>query len=378
MTARSRQDAPAKSTYLRFAEIANSSIEEIEPDDEVWALRSGMWQDRLEKTSLRRTKRAKAPRALTLAGHGISLRIEGGALTIRNGFTHYPQTRQTYRYFKGDLSLPEQIIVLDGNGSISFDVLAWLSEQKVAFAQINWKGEVVCISGASGYSANSHRVRWQLETREIFERRMQFSCGIITGKIEASIITLEKVVRKSDKWELAMKSAYAALTRLEENPPQSITDLRVLEANCAASYFRSWQGIPIKWRGTSRRPIPDNWAVLGQRSSPYHLAGNRNAGHPVNAMLNYAYSVLETEVRLKAITEGYDPTIGIMHEGTDGSSKFIFDLMEPERPKVDRKVLDFVKSHVFSPADFVLRADGVVRLTPQLARALVSTVVSQR
>jgi hypothetical protein len=34
-----------------------------------------------------------------------------------------------------------------------------------------------------------------------------------------------------------MKLAYSALTRLEENPPETITDLRVLEANCAASYF---------------------------------------------------------------------------------------------------------------------------------------------
>ncbi len=66
--------------------------------------------------------------------------------------------------------------------------------------------------------------------------------------------------------------------------------------------------------------------------------------HPVNAILNYAYATLESEIRIKAISEGYDPTIGIMHEGSDGSSKFIFDLMEPERPKVDRAVLDFVKT----------------------------------
>jgi hypothetical protein len=32
----------------------------------------------------------------------------------------------------------------------------------------------------------------------------------------------------------------------------------------------------------------------------------------------------------QAISDGYDPTIGIMHEGNDGSSKFIFDLMELE------------------------------------------------
>ncbi len=152
-----------------------------------------------------------------------------------------------------------------------------------------------------------------------------------------------------------MKSAYAALSRLEENPPETIFELRALEANCAASYFRSWVGMPIKWRGISRRPIPDNWHSIGQRSSPYHLAGNRNAAHPVNAILNYAYAVLESEIRIKAISEGYDPTIGIMHEGSDGSSKFIFDLMEPERPKIDRAVLDFVKGHVFDPADFVIR-----------------------
>jgi CRISP-associated protein Cas1 len=57
-----------------------------------------------------------------------------------------------------------------------------------------------------------------------------------------------------------------------------------------------------------------------------------------------------------------------MREGRDGSSKFIFDLMEPERPKVDRAMLDFVKATVFDPADFIIRSDGVVRLNSQLAR----------
>jgi CRISP-associated protein Cas1 len=138
--------------------------------------------------------------------------------------------------------------------------------------------------------------------------------------------------------------------------------------------FVLWQGTPIKWRGTSRRPIPENWHAIEQRSSPFHLAGNRNAAHPINTMLNYAYTVLESEVRIKVIAKGYDPMIGIMHDGRDGSSKFVFDLMEPERPKVDRVVLDFVKTTVFDPADFTIRSDGVVRLNPQLARAVVARV----
>jgi hypothetical protein len=32
-----------------------------------------------------------------------------------------------------------------------------------------------------------------------------------------------------------MKSAYSALTRLDENPPEAVIELRALEANCAAS-----------------------------------------------------------------------------------------------------------------------------------------------
>ena len=90
--------------------------------------------------------------------------------------------------------------------------------------------------------------------------------------------------------------------------------------------------------------------------------------------MNYAYAAPESEIRIKAISEGYDPTVGIMHEGNDGSSKFIFDFMEPERPKVDRTAPDFVRSHVFNPADFAIRSDGVCRLNPEMARMAVARV----
>jgi CRISPR-associated protein Cas1 len=340
-----------------------------------WATRSELWQSRVERASARRTKRAKPQSALILAGHGVSLRIHGGALVIKNGLTHYPQQRETYLFFRGDVDLPERIMLLDCSGSISFEVLSWLSEQKIDLIRIDWKGDIICVSGACGFSANPFRVKWQLETRENPALRIEYCRSIISKKIEASILTLEKSIRRSEKWERAISAAYAALTKLDAKSPETIIELRALEANCAAAYFRSWQGTPIKWRGTIRRPVPDNWHSIEQRSSPFHLAGNRKAAHPVNAILNYAYTVLESELRIKAIADGYDPTIGVMHEGRDGSSKFVFDLMEPERPKVDRAVLDFVKATVFDPADFTIRSDGVVRLNPQLARHVVALTV---
>jgi CRISP-associated protein Cas1 len=59
-----------------------------------------------------------------------------------------------------------------------------------------------------------------------------------------------------------------------------------------------------------------------------------------------------------------------MHYERDGAPAFVFNLVEPERPKVDRAVLAFLKSEALHPADFTIRADGVVRLNPELARTV--------
>jgi CRISP-associated protein Cas1 len=48
--------------------------------------------------------------------------------------------------------------------------------------------------------------------------------------------------------------------------------------------------------------------------------------------------------------------------------------MEPEPPWIDRAVLDFVKGNVFDPAGFVIRADGVCRVNPEMARMVVARV----
>jgi CRISPR-associated protein Cas1 len=56
---------------------------------------------------------------------------------------------------------------------------------------------------------------------------------------------------------------------------------------------------------------------------------------------------------------------------------FVFDWMEPERPKVDRAEVGFLKSEALHPADFTIREDGVVRLNPELAKKVtVSTLVA--
>jgi hypothetical protein len=42
--------------------------------------------------------------------------------------------------------------------------------------------------------------------------------------------------------------------------------------------------------------------------------------------------------RIESVADGYDPTLGIMHESREASSAFVFDPMEPERPIMDRSI----------------------------------------
>jgi hypothetical protein len=89
---------------------------------------------------------------------------------------------------------------------------------------------------------------------------------------------------------------------------------------------------------------------------------------------NYACTVLQIQLQIEATAEGYDSTVGIMHDSREGSSVFAFGLMEPERPKVDRRILEFVKAHKFHAADYLVRADGVCWLNPAMARRVAQVV----
>ncbi len=74
---------------------------------------------------------------------------------------------------------------------------------------------------------------------------------------------------------------------------------------------------------------------------------NRNTTQPVNAMLNYAYGILEHQVRMQVVAAGLDPRIGFFHGAYRDKVSLVYDLMEPLRPIVDWLILHFVRSTIF-------------------------------
>ena len=345
-------------------------------DADDWAERSKHWIAETSAILPKRRLRQRNPAPMILCGHGVSMRIENGSLVIRDGFTHYPQQQAQYRHFPRDLDLPTRILLLDGSGTLSFDVLSWLAEQGVALARVKWTGEVATVASGTGYAANREKLAWQNETRADSAKRLAFAAELIRQKITASIATLENHVPVSRSRVIAIDKACAGIDRLTTETFDDLNAIFAVEGECASAYFAAWHGMPILWTGTARRPVPDGWQTYAGRSSLATgvKAENRNASHPVNAMLNYAYAVKLAHMQIQAIADGYDPTIGIMHNGKRGSPALILDLIEPERPRVDARILDLIKTSKFASADFVIRANGACRLSPQLARKVASLI----
>jgi CRISPR-associated endonuclease Cas1 len=334
-----------------------------------WADRSEHWLGQHSARPLHRAVRERNKIPLVLCGHGVTLRVDRGTLAIQNGFTHYPQERETFRFFKGDLNLPPRIVMLDGSGSISFDVITWLSEQSVPLVRIDWRGEVASVVGGDAFAIKPERLQWQIETRNDAARRLDFCCDLIVEKLRASLRTMAECLPASTARQVAVARAEGGIARLVRRDVRSVDDVRDIEMRAAAAYFTAWRGVKLDWRSPGKFPIPDDWLAIGsRRSMRTPMASNRHATHPVNAILNYAYTALRSQVQIEAAADGYDARRGIMHFDRDDVQALVSDLMEPRRPVVDGRVLRFIARNKLSAVDFPIREDGVCRLSPQLAR----------
>lgn len=357
---------------MAFRNTAITMLDDEVSDDEAWAERGAYWQleaDPDVRTLTRSPGKARKP--LVLAGHGVRLRIDYGALVARSGFTHHPQKVREYRFFPGDPRLPSRLVLVEVDGYVTFDVVSWLSRQGIPLVVLDWRGRIVSVFGQETTGVDSELRRSQIDARDN-GAGLRLATHLIRGKLEGCRRTLA-VLPDSDANLAAAAKLKEILSTLHEHIPADVQELRLLEAQAANRYFAAWRGIDLPWKGTARRPVPPEWRRVGARQTLMR-PDNRHASHPMNALVNYGYGILESQIRIACAETGLDPSIGFLHANHPGRAALVFDLMEPLRPKVDRAVLEFVKGHAFSAADFAITDEGACRLHPQLARALVKQV----
>lgn len=97
---------------------------------------------------------------------------------------------------------------------------------------------------------------------------------------------------------------------------------------------------------------------------------------PVNAALNYAYSILEAKARTNLAWVGLSPYFGFLHAPLTQKEPAVYDLQEYERTTTDRAVLDLLGDPEVQRDGFVRTDHWVSRLSRPAAKKLVEGVTS--
>lgn len=161
-------------------------------------------------------------------------------------------------------------------------------------------------------------------------------------------------------------AAIAAVSSLK-----SLDALRLVEAQHALAYWRSVS--PVEMRGTSTWPtLWQTWN--GVRTSALSTE-NQHATHPMNALLNFGFAVAAARIESAAMAKGLDLTCGSLHETTRA---LVHDLLELDRARVTRAVLDYARGRRWKRADIKVDIRGEVRLSPGIARELAAIAIPSR
>lgn len=198
----------------------------------------------------------------------------------------------------------KRLVVIGSDGMISLAALRWLADQDASFVMLERDGSVLATTGP--VRSSDAKLRRAQALAHHSGASLRISRELIIRKLTGQ----EQVARE----KLLDLTTADTIARFKSELPSadSISTIRLVESQAARAYWLAWSTLPINFPKSDSNRVPDHWCSFGARASP--LTGSpRLASNPPNAILNYLYSVLESEARLAAAVLGLDPGLGVLH-----------------------------------------------------------------
>ena len=175
------------------------------------------------------------------------------------------------------------------------------------------------------------------------------------------IIKIRKLVEKQDLQLLdIMKNSE------KQDISKSIKQLMTYEGRIAGIYL-------------------DNLTVIFNQLNPeFHFTGrknktnsrNYNASDEINALLNYGYAILESEIRKVINGIGLDYSIGFLHEINQSRTPLVYDIQELFRWLIDISVIQLLEEKKIKKSDFIITENYHIRLGEDVAKRLIEKINS--
>ena len=196
--------------------------------------------------------------------------------------------------------------------------------------------------------------REQYRIADDSQRSCEIARNMIFGKLSNGASSIQRTLRDHAP-QVADCGLEDAARKVKELLPltlevSDLEALRGLEGVGAAAYFGVFDHLLLNrkedffFHGRNRRPPLDR----------------------VNAMLSFAYSLLDHDCASALESVGLDAYVGFLHRDRPGRESLALDLMEELRPcMADRFVLTLVNNRVVKPEDFQVQDSGAVLLTDE-------------
>jgi CRISPR-associated protein Cas1 len=234
-------------------------------------------------------------------------------------------------------------VQISANGaSISSDALAELADRGVRVSILASNGRPVAQLASPNLTATVAIRRAQLEAYGN-ERGLRLALAMAGGKLlnQARLLKyFAKNLRVSQPDQFAQLGRHiAAILALRRN---------ILRG--AWAHLEQARPAVMGLEGTAARHYWDALTLLLEKHADFAGREHRGAADFVNALLNYGYGVLYTQVWSAVLNAGLEPFAGFLHTDRPGTPSLVLDLTEEFRaPVVDRTVLAALRLRSLRP-----------------------------
>jgi CRISPR-associated protein Cas1 len=283
---------------------------------------------------------------LLITGFGTDISVNKRRLIIDNKLENIH-----YEFYPHQI--PHDTVILDGHtGSISFEAMRWLVKHNISITMLNWDGNLLSVTLPKEPASSNLKIK-QYEAYSDSNKKRIIAEAIVNEKVMHSLNLLNE-----------LSAYYPEIKPNAVKERVMVESVLTYEGNMAIAYWHEIGKVFNKlypdFRFTDRNGRKHSW--------------NMNASDEINALLNYGYSILESEIRKDINAVGFDSSIGFLHELKDGRSSLVYDIQELYRWLVDLSVIQLLEEKKLKKFDFIVTENYNIRLRANTAKALIEKI----
>lgn len=260
---------------------------------------------------------------LVLSGFGLFLRKKSERLLV---------TKSNNVVYQFPFFRLNEVVIASRGVSFSSDLIEALCEQGVRVSLLDSRGQPYAMLTSPMLSATVHARREQLLAFHD-QRGLEFARAVVSGKIANQ----ERLLRYFGKY---LKTAAPERFQEIERTTQALKVQRGKVKAVQGNHINEARDTLMGVEGAAGRLYWDGVRAIIAERIEFFGREHRGATDAVNALLNYGYGVLYSQVWGAVLNAGLEPFAGFLHVDRPGKPSLVLDLVEEFRqPVVDRAVI---------------------------------------